>query len=77
MCSGFYTFSIGDYVITKYCLYFCIACCIKQSLFMEKKITNDTVPKVKKERKNKVVLEKLTSIALKMREIRRKATKPK
>lgn len=48
---------------------------------MEKKITKDTVvntaQKVKKERRNKVVLEKLTSIALKMREIRRKATQPK
>jgi hypothetical protein len=41
---------------------------------MEKKINKDTV---KKERKSKVVLEKLTSIALKMREIRRKATQPK
>lgn len=45
---------------------------------MGKKITKDTaVNPAQKEREDKVVLQKLTSIALKMREIRRKATQPK
>ncbi len=33
--------------------------------------------RMKKERRNRVVLERLTSIALKMREIRKKASQPK
>lgn len=48
---------------------------------MGKKITKDAAAnpaqKIQKEREDKVVLQKLTSIALKMREIRRKATQPK